>query len=394
MHLTLVTSAFLRPEQTDFPGVGRYSTELVRALARRGIAIRVVVPTANDEATAFDGDVEVQRVRGLRSSIGPIASVGQAGLLSFTSRLAKTPQLVGDTDLVQSTIPLLSIDSLRDRWPVVAFGHHVERVRQARDLLTVPFGNSYSSYTFRRADAVVTPSEATAAQLIRRFDIDRSKVGVIHHGIDTERFYRDPTPQGVPTRPELRTILFVGPLNARKNVPLLIHAFMRLNQSHRDIQLVLVGRGPLETQVDRLARRPPLRGKLMRLEKVSDDLLRGLYSSADVFVSASLDEGFGFAAVEAMACRTPVVALDTPINREIIGDSGILLSEATAADLADAIQRVLQDTALANDLGEKGRARVEQAYSWSIAAERYERLYRRLIDSGSETPRRWRESAA
>jgi glycosyltransferase involved in cell wall biosynthesis len=86
--------------------------------------------------------------------------------------------------------------------------------------------------------------------------------------------------------------------------------------------------------------------------------------------------------------------LDTPINREIIGDSGILLSEATAADLADAIQRVLQDTALANDLGEKGRARVEQAYSWSIAAERYERLYRRLIDSGSETPRRWRESAA
>jgi glycosyltransferase involved in cell wall biosynthesis len=381
MHLTLVTSAFLHPEQADFPGVRRYSTELVRALAQRGIAVRVVVPTADHEAKEVDGDVEIQSVRGLRSSIGPMASVGQAGLLSFTSRLAKTFRLVGDTDLIQSTVPLLAIDSLRSHCPVVAFGHHLERVRQARDLLTVPFGNSYSSYTLRRADAVVAPSEATATQLIRHFGIDQTKVQVIRHGIDTDVFYPDATPRGELARPEVRTILFVGPLTARKNVPLLIHAFVHLSRSVRKVQLVLVGRGPLEAQVDRLARSPQLRGRLIRLERVSDARLRGLYSSADVFVSASLDEGFGFAAVEAMACKTPVVALDTPVNREIVGDSGILLPDATAATFADAIQRVLQDAALADDLGERGRARVEAAYSWSVAAERYERLYRQLIEA-------------
>ena len=324
--------------------------------------------------------VEICRLRSLRNSFGALASLGQAGLLSFGSRLAKATPLMRDTDLVHSTVPLLVVDALRRIRPVLAFGHHVERIREIPDLLTVPFGNSYGSYTYRRADAVAVPSEAAAAQMTRRFGVPRAKLQVIPHGIEASTFYPEKIPFEPMHRTDRRTVLYVGPLTARKNVLALVQAFEHLVASAGDVQLAIVGRGPLEERIDRMAAGPALRGKVRRFEKLSDDQLRQAYSSADVFVSASLDEGFGFAAVESMACGTPVVALDTAVNREVLGDAGLLVHDASPLGLADAIRGVLENPEVADGLARRGRARVERQYSWSVAAERYERLYRRLIE--------------
>jgi len=84
--------------------------------------------------------------------------------------------------------------------------------------------------------------------------------------------------------------------------------------------------------------------------------------------------------VESMACGTPVVALDTVVNREVLGDAGFLVHDASPSALADAIWDVLENPEVADGLTRRGRARVEREYSWSVTAERYERLYRRLLE--------------
>jgi glycosyltransferase involved in cell wall biosynthesis len=380
MHVTLVTSAFQNPDRSDAPGVGRYTTELARALSDRGVAVRVVVPDtkASCAPEGSVGNVEVVRVTSLANSIGRIGNVGQANLLSFGSSFARMPRLLDDTDVVHSTIPLLGVDSIRRHCPVVAFSHHVEQIRSPRDLLAVPFANAYGSYMYQRADAVVAPSRATGDRLVRRFSVKPARVKVIHHGISTQIFFRETRGAFSLWKEAMQTILYVGPLSARKNVLFLLDAFRHLGASLRDAQLVLIGSGPLETQVQRMTDAPPFEGRVVRLRQLSDDQLRQAYGAADVFVSASLDEGFGFAAVEAMACGTPVIALDTVVNREIVGDGGLLVSGATSVELSDAIRKVLRDPRLSKELSERGSRRVEERYSWAVAADAYVKLYEGL----------------
>ncbi len=380
MHITFVTPAFLNPERSDFPGIRRYSTELATALDRSGVAVRVVTPEERGQGEDKVGNIEVVRLRPDHHLVGRVGNVAQARILSFARRLGRTPAFLKDTDLVHSNIPLLGIDSVRRGCPVVATGHHVERVRGPQDLLSVPFGNSYGSYTYRRADAVVVPSEATASRLSLRFHVNRKRIWVIHHGIDTVRFHPEEPDGSGPRTLGARRVLFVGPMNRRKNVLLLLQAFTELARSRHDVQLVLVGSGPLDAQIERSIRKDSLREKVIRSSRVAESELRELYCSADLFASPSLDEGFGFSTVEAMACRIPVVVLDTQINREIVGDAGVLVPEAVPEAWGNALRGVLEDSRFAEELAERGYRRARERYSWASAADNHVHMYQDLID--------------
>jgi len=382
MHVTFVAGAFLHPERGDFPGVRRYSTELVTALDRRGIDVRVVTPGSNENTTAAPGNVEVLRLDGNWNRLGRAGNVAQARVLGFARRLALQGKLIEDTDIIHTTIPLLSIDTIRDRKPVVAMAHHVERVRSHRDLMSVPFGNSYGAYTYRRADAVVVPSEATANGLTRRFNVNRHKVQVIYHGVDTSKFFPDEG-QKVAEISAPRKILFVGPMSVRKNVLLLMEAFEGLVRAHPRLQLVLVGHGPLDHRVNRIMQHAAHGGKVVRVKHVDDPALRQLYASADVYASPSLDEGFGFSVVEAMACRIPVVVLDTPVSREVVGDAGILVTDTSTDAWTAALSQVLDDPEFAQWLAERGHARATTRFSWARAATEHIQVYRNVMEARS-----------
>jgi len=380
VHVTFVTSAFLHPERTDFPGVRRYSTDLVAALDRKGLSIRVVTPEDDEEGTPVQGNVEVLRLGGKWRRLGRVGNIGQARILSFARSLARNGRATEETDLIHTTIPLLSIDSIRARRPIVAMGHHVEQVRSPQDLISVPFGNSYGAYTYRRADLVVVPSRATASRLARRFNVNRRKVRVIHHGVDKSKFFPDEARKAT-GEDALKTILFVGPMNARKNVLLLIDAFARLVRTHPSSRIVLVGRGPLDRRIDMLSQRYSLQGKVVRIEHLNDSALRQLYGSADVYASPSLDEGFGFSVVEAMACRTPVVVLDTPVNREVVGDAGVLVAEASIEAWTLALRQVLDNVEYAESLATRGYNRATGEYSWDVAAQEHIKMYRDALNA-------------
>lgn len=380
MHVTFVTPAFLHPERGDFPGIRRYSTELVTALARYGLAVRVVTPEPVDEEGESLRNVEVVQLAPSRAFFGRTRNVAQAAMLSFGKRFVRERRLVRDTDIVHSDLPLLGIDSIRRSCPVVATGHHLERVRRPQDLLSVPFGNSYGSHTYRNADVVVTPSEATALKLSRHFGISRNRIQVIHHGIDASKFYPEKPSRGFPRNPSTRRILFVGPMNERKNVVLLLQAFERIIKTRPNTELVLVGSGPLDKRIDQIVREKPSGGIVTRLKQLDDAQLRQLYWSADVFASPSLDEGFGFAVVEAMACRTPVAILETRVSREIAGDAAFLVGGTNQAMWTASLSKLLGDPQLCDEYAERGSNHVAREYSWQTAAENYARMYRELVD--------------
>ena len=101
--------------------------------------------------------------------------------------------------------------------------------------------------------------------------------------------------------------------------------------------------------------------------RVTDAELVRLYQGATAFVDASLYEGFGYQALEAMSCGAPVVASSATSIPEVVGDAGILCAPLDAAAFADGLRRILADPALAADLRARGLARAA-TFTWERAA--------------------------
>jgi starch synthase len=107
------------------------------------------------------------------------------------------------------------------------------------------------------------------------------------------------------------------------------------------------------------------------------DVVTQLYSHAAVFCCPSVYEPFGLINLEAMACQAPVVASAVGGILEVVedGKTGLLVPPADAAALAAALDRVLGNPALGRAMGQAGRRRVEDKFSWASVAERTEQVY-------------------
>ena len=200
------------------------------------------------------------------------------------------------------------------------------------------------------------------------------KVEVIHNGIDecfrplTNRNTRVPLlgGYGIPDQPY---VFFVGTLRRKKNLKVLLDAFMLLSDSEcREHMLILAGiRGDGGREIEEAARSPELRGRVHILGYVSDEELVDLYGHAKVMVYPSLFEGFGLPPLEAMACGTPVIASRGGAIPEVVGDAALLFSPDQPRELAEALARLLRDRELRCDLRERGLRHAER-FSWERAA--------------------------
>jgi glycosyltransferase involved in cell wall biosynthesis len=203
----------------------------------------------------------------------------------------------------------------------------------------------------QRADGVIVVSEYTRDQVVRRLGVDAAKVTVCRLG----------APEGTPRRQPATTgpILHVGTIEPRKNVPALLRAYARLRTLRGDAPpLVLAGRYDSP---------PPTQDGVEFRGYVSDAERARLFGEASMLVMASLDEGFGLPALEAMVAGIPVVASARGALPEVIGDAGLLVDPEDAQRFADAMARVLADGPLRRDLVARGIARAK-AFSWDVAA--------------------------
>ncbi|MFJ4681777.1 glycogen synthase [Streptomyces sp. NPDC088789] len=256
-------------------------------------------------------------------------------------------------------------------------------------------GYALSSWAERTAieaaDAVIAVSGAMRDDLLDCYPaLDRSRVHVVHNGIDTALYRPDPGTDvlkriGVdPARPY---VLFVGRITRQKGVPHLLRAVRDIDPA---AQVVLCAGAPDTPEIDREFRE--LFEDLSRVRAgvhwipsmLPRDEVIQLLTHAAVFACPSVYEPLGIVNLEAMACGTPVVASRVGGIPEVVahGETGLLVDadDAFESGLATALDTVLADPEGARRMGEAGRARAVGEFGWDAIARRTARLYGELLE--------------
>lgn len=229
---------------------------------------------------------------------------------------------------------------------------------------------------YRRTPTVAV-SESTKADLVRR-GLRAERISVIPNGIDVDFF--TPRPEAKAARP---TLVFLGRLKRYKRVDLLVDAVHELGRRGVDVELLVAGEGDqlraIRAQVERLG----LGERVRMLGFLDEEEKRDLLRSAWLHVLTSPKEGWGISNLEAAACGTPSVVSDSPGLRESVvdGSTGLLVPHGDTGALADAIERLVGDTALRETMARQARAHAE-AYSWEAAANAFEEYLNRLVAKG------------
>jgi glycosyltransferase involved in cell wall biosynthesis len=161
----------------------------------------------------------------------------------------------------------------------------------------------------------------------------------------------------------------------------LLHAFSRIASAFPDVQLMLVGDGPLRADLEQLASELQLRDRVVFAgAKDRADVVEMLHGCS-IFALPSRSEPFGIAVVEAMACGKPVIGTRTGGIPEIIddGEDGLLVEPDNPDQLAEAILRLLSDASLRERMSARGPSKVRSKFLWEHTASSYERVFERLL---------------
>jgi glycosyltransferase involved in cell wall biosynthesis len=361
-----IDATLVRPDRLT--GVERYALSLLGALAQlRPPSVELVMFVRPDVTPAIEA-------------------------LPFERRIApRLPRAVTDQLWLPAEARRAGIDllhSLAFPTPVLWRGPTVITVHDATPWLyprTVSAGMRWY-YTplfpqaLARAAAVLTVSEAARRDLSSSVGVPLERVHVTPNGVAPRFFEARRTPgRGA------RTLLAVGTLEPRKNVPTLLRALRVLRREGRDLRLVLAGRrawGP-PLALDDLAPYVSLLGP------VPDEALPELYATADCFVLPSLYEGFGLTLAEAMAAGVPAVASDIPALREVGGDTVRYADPHDPGSVAAAIRDALDDVRGSELRAAAARERARR-FRWETCAEATLRVYGQM---GPRSPRPRRVSA-
>ena len=219
-----------------------------------------------------------------------------------------------------------------------------------------------------RSDLIIAVSQFTANQVSDLLKVESQRIRVIPHGVKTPSEHTE-------TQRD-KTVLFVGALQARKNLKRLIEAFEVLPKPWR---LVLAG-APNGFKAEEILQRieaSPCRDRIDLTGYVSRERLDDLYARASIFAFPSLDEGFGIPVLEAMSCGVPVITSDGSALRELAHGAALLVNPKSVSDIAEGLRQLIQQEDLRGQLIQAGRQRAA-GFSWENTVRETYRAYREL----------------
>lgn len=234
-----------------------------------------------------------------------------------------------------------------------------------------------------RADRIIADSEATARDLVAHFRVEPQRIRVVYLGGPEAAQVSDSAATRKAYHLPERYFLFVGTLQPRKNLRRLLQAFARIAPRYPDVALALAGQAgrgapALVAEIGRLG----LTERVQLLGYVPSAALPALFAGAVGFVFPSLYEGFGMPALDAMAWGTPVIAAATSSFPEVVGDAGVLVDPLDVAALASALERLLEEPSLREQLTVAGRIRAA-SFTWERCAEGVEAVFDELLEEYS-----------
>ena len=186
--------------------------------------------------------------------------------------------------------------------------------------------------------------------------------------------------------PDSFLVLWVGRLSRpQKDAFTVITAVKKIGLEGINVKLIIVGQGKDEKALREFAddRDNSIKSNIsFKTDFIKHEDLQVYYNAADVFVLNSSHEGMPQVALEAMACKTPVILSDVPGNREIALDVGLIFPQSNLEILTECIAKLIKNEPLRKSLGEKGYQKVIECYTWDrITRTIVENIYRRLTDS-------------
>ena len=251
------------------------------------------------------------------------------------------------------------------------------------------------------ADAIIAVSKETKVDVLKHFNVDEKKVKVIYNGINLQQYIgtsETSTLDEYGIDKAKPYVLFVGRITRQKGIIHLVNAIKYIDP---DTQIILCAGAPDTDDIakemeDSVAEVKKTRENVIWIDKMLEkkEIIQ-LYSHADVFCCPSIYEPFGIINIEAMACGTAVVASAVGGIKEVVidGETGILVPveqqtqapfepldpDRFAKDLADGVNKLIQNKELRETMAIKGRKRVEDYFDWTAIAKQVEDLYKSLV---------------
>ena len=356
--------------QDHFPGIGRYTYNLIDALARVAPDERFVVfhnPALRNTrydiaALARHPNIELRQV-GIATF-----SLAEQYRLPFAIRRSQFAIFHSPYYIKPYWTPVRSIVTIFDLIPLRAPDHSLGW----RTRFLFRWTASLAARTTAR---IIVPSAETKEDLISILGVPRDKIDTIPLAADA---HFAPQTESEKTRVQEKYdlprgyVLSVGINKPHKNQNALIEAWARVET---DAALVIAG--AWDTRYASAIGRPASVVKF--IPNVDDCDLPALYSGASVFVFPSLYEGFGLPPLEAMACGAPVICSNAASLPEVVGDAALLVNPRDIDEIASAIERVLTDAALRGELRSRGIAQAAK-FSWERTARETLKVYKQLAN--------------
>lgn len=239
--------------------------------------------------------------------------------------------------------------------------------------------------TCKRADCIITVSNFSKREILRYMDVSPDKIVVMPCGVDHTKYRVIDDESAINVVKKKYNIqdeyyIYVGTLEPRKNVTVLIRAYAELKKSKKDIpQLVLAGKkGWMYQDIFEIVRELQLEGDVIFTGYLGDGEIPLLLNGAVTFLFPSLYEGFGIPPLEAMACGTPVIAANTASIPEVVEDAGFLVEPQDVKDIAEKMWLLYTDKEQREKYRQKGLAQA-QKFTWENSARILREVYQMLL---------------
>jgi glycosyltransferase involved in cell wall biosynthesis len=368
-----------RPALINREGIGRYARELVRGFVELDFDSHLGLFAYSLAGSRFT-----------REELGIAGSKAEMVRLRFPSRwlpklLARmgkgVDDLVGGCDVYHHTQPNLL--AVRQAVEVATIFDCIYTLdagylsKEAAERMT-----AVAKEMVKRVRLVIVPSEYVGAEVVLALGARPDQVAIAHLGCD--HVARDLPPEGFGKAKD-PYVLTVSRVDARKNHLRMLEAFEKLVKEGFPHRWVIAGPGGHGVEVfERELAASPARDRVEWRRFVPDAELPRLYSQADLFLFASLNEGFGLPPLEAMACGVPVVSSVVTSMPEVLGDAALLVEPTDVERIFEASRRMLAEPEYAREFGEKGKRRARE-FTWKECARRTLIAYREATKPAAES---------
>jgi len=383
MNICIISPAF--PSKKN-PVINIFIYRQAKELAKRGHKVFVV---GGDTESRVEGNMTVYaRPNAIKSvllalkvmlkipkesfwllkNVGLKGAVGRLSLVQITCDLLKKEKIDvidGHYEDYGAVVAYLTSILCKTRYVCTCHRSTLGEISGGRrDVIRVALEN---------ANCVMVPSHSLANDAKKY--CPKKLITVVHNAVDLNLF--KPMNKKVFKR---KTILSIGRLDKIKGYEFLLEAMKRVLEINKDVDLLIVGRGPEEHNIKKIAKNLDISDNVIFIDFIPSNDLPVYYSSSEFFALATLCESFGIVFIEAMACGTPVVSTNVGAVPEVVGEGGILVEPRNPDQLAEAMLKLLNDENLRQELSKKA---LEQAKKFSIEnrINKIEKIYKKVMQN-------------